>query len=131
MGECSYYLAARFDSEQAASEAQGRLEKLLGPLDDADIRASNEKVAKDLAVVLEALGLGPEATEKELAAVVEGVPSGSDTSYELKGPVLRIYAHQVWHLADWTWMEKLVLKLGATSVNWTNEENLNPFDGIK
>jgi hypothetical protein len=135
MGECSYYLAARFKDEGAATEGRTRLEKILHGLEEADLkgssRRSSAKAGKDLALVLDALGLGPDTTEAQLASAVEGVPGADDTQYEIKGPVLRIYAHQVWHLADWTWMEKLVTKLGATNVNWTNEEHLNPFDGIK
>ena len=144
MGECVYYLKAKFATEEKARNAAEKLSEALAELDKAyDFWQKNRgKTPAEFWSNFEAEF--PHAMA--ILKVTPGFELGGDCNNNLAGklsycengePQVEVfgkeirYSAEVWHFADWdglkNWIESA---LEAEAVTWASDEGIDPFDAI-
>lgn len=142
MGECNYYLVAMFDNGEVAREVAEILREYILPEMRKcykcwqEIRNNTEIPARrrygilkrkfDILKYLELDKLKCDNNDETMNFLSGKLSIGDDWSVkvlEVFGRYLvAVCSYDVWHFADWTHLAKLVKKLGAKKVCWTNEE---------
>jgi hypothetical protein len=147
VGECNYYLQARFVSPQVAEEALPKLVSLLGQGQEAyDYRQGSRDIIKPAGkrptpkefwthfqeafpLVTRYLGklVGIENWNIGLAGQL-GCLVRSDAQrahLQRQGDVLRLTLRDIWHCTEMDRLERFfTAELGALVVNWASEERL-------
>ncbi len=142
MGECNYYLKARFKNRKALDAAVPKFEAFLKEADEAgDFWQKHRGDGNDKAFWDMFIPRFPLVT-KYLGKLVGGdshnglageLSFGNEEGYlakDKKSPVL-CYSEYTWHLASWNRLcDFLKSEFGAIKTNWISEEDIDPMDGL-
>ena len=145
MGECSYFLKAKFASHEKALVAAESLGKTLAEVGEAYAfwQANRGKKNRE-EFWAEFEGKFPLAIE--VLKLTRDVEVGGDCHNGLAGKLSYCdqnasevevdgnevkYSALVWHMADWDGLADWIKSaLKAKAVTWASEEMIDPFDGL-
>jgi hypothetical protein len=142
MGECAYFLKAKFATNKKASAAAKRLKQTLAEVEEAYSFWQKNRGKNSAEFWSKFEAEFPLSTEILKAAGVEigrdcnnGLSEnlsycGEGQHVSVVGNEIR-YSAVVWHLADWEGLAKWIENaLEAKAVVWASEECMDPFDGL-
>jgi len=143
VGEATFYLKARFGSEDEAKLAVKIAKYVLDDLaefhdDWQRIRSETEipvkgrdRILKEKHPLVAKLIELPEPRSNDVCMNYLAGRCEMHKGYELYNNGEWIYLSCIcWHLASWDNIEKLFIKLGAIEVGWISDEDFNPFDAV-
>lgn len=141
MGECVYYIKAKFSSCADMKSAAVRIRQFIGDVDlVSDMNRQRPfkdwlaSVHKQFPEIYRALKWCDVDETKTFDFILGSLSYGAFHDVEenlMVGGRTICYSANVWHMAGWDLLEVYLRKrCKAIAVGWTSDEDLDPFDGV-